>query len=198
MLIENESQWNTDDLRALTRLVMTKKGISEANLGARFLLVFRTCRQKSYGSEKGQPPKNAAKLGSVYRAGMQGHEGKVVEIYSKDRLMEKNALDRLVTNTANDVPQDLHPKHIRKIAQVIGDALSDHRYTDDTDEGYEWAEKCQLRAAPKITRSAEVLQRKIDQLEREKDRIRSTLNREIEKVDQQILKLEEKINKLKK
>ena len=190
MRVENESQWNTDDLRAMVAKVMEHERIDPALCGHDALLIFKTARRRLY---KGIVHK-AANIG--YYRGVQTNRGeiKVIEIYSKDKLIEKNLLDRMVQSTVNDVPQDILPKHIRRIAETIRAALRDKYPNDEPVPGYEWAEKLQFRSAPKISRSGEVIRLKIASLESEKDRIRRTLEREIGKLDEQIIKLQGKIS----
>jgi hypothetical protein len=199
MQIENESQWNSEDLVALTKKVAERQNIDLTN----GLLIFKTAR-RSVGRRRrrsyGQPP---AEKGSVvieqaastgwYRG--IGGGAKVVEIYSKEKLIEKNVLERLGAVTYSDVRQDIHPRWIRDIAIAIGDALTGTYRPEDatTDAKWAWAEKMQLRAASKITRSALLTRKKIETLQGEKERVKRSFERELENYDRQIEKLRAEI-----
>lgn len=189
MQIENESQWNTDDLRALTAGVMKHEHLAESSFKPDFLLIFKTCRRRWYSSERIR----AAEIG-WYRGGL-GVNTKAVEIRSKEKLIEKNVLERLaISGTIDDgIIQDIHPRLIRDIAETISYALTGGYNRGRSLEGYEWAEKFQLRAAPKITRSDEVTKRKILQIEEEKARINRHWAREISNLNEKIARLKRKL-----
>jgi hypothetical protein len=184
VLIENESQWNTEDLRAIVAAVMKHENKTDADFAADFLIVFKTCRKHSYSRHNRI---RAAQTGG-YRGGL-GKGARTVEIRSKNKLLEKNVLDRLAQAAVTDVPQDIHPKHIRDIAVVVKAALEGGWSNADEERGYEWAEKLQLRAAPKITRSHEVTKRKILGIEAEKERLNRCWAREVELLDAKIARL---------
>lgn len=187
--VENESQWNTDDLRALVAKALVNHNIDASSLDERSrLLVFKTSRRKNYGRDKGMPPTEAA-----HRGYSRGVNAKCVEIYSKERLIEKNTLERLAAAAGADTTQDLKPKYIRDIAKAVVAALTDSYNVKDDKDQFKWAETCQLRSAPKITRSPVVAQKKIDSLLEEKRRVSRVFERELQKIDDHIKRLRGKI-----
>lgn len=183
--VENESQWNTDDLRALVAKALVNHEINVSALPQESrLLVFKTSRRKSYRSNKDKPPSEAA-----HRGYSRGLNAKCVEIYSKEKLIEKNTLERLAAAAGADAVQDLKPKYIRDIAKSVVAALTDSYNVKDDKDQFKWAESCQLRSAPKIARSPVVAQRKIDSLLKEKRRVSRVFERELSKIDERIRKL---------
>jgi hypothetical protein len=187
--VENESQWNTDDLRALVAKVLTNHAVDIEGLckDAR-LLIFKTSRRKSYRSDRDKPPVEAAHRGY---ASIRG--SRCVEIYSKEKLIEKNTLERLAAAAGAEIPQDLKPKYIRDIAKAIMAALTDNYSVKDDKDQFKWAETCQLRSAPKITRSPVVLQKKIEARVVEKRRVTRIFECELQKIDQRIKALHDKL-----
>jgi hypothetical protein len=189
MLIENESQWNTDDLRAIVKAVLVHNGHDPATYRPENLLVFKTSRRRHH--ERGGSRPRAAQQG--YMRGGLGHQATVVELLSKEKLIEKNALERLAATTMTEgVVQDIAPCFIRDIAEQVHLSLTG-KYSSAMIPGYEFAEKLQLRAAPKITRSVEVTKLKIEACEAEKVRINRHFSREIDKIDRQIASLRSKV-----
>lgn len=193
--IANESQWNTEDLTAITERVietLPKKPSSDC------LLVFKTCRYSRTTKEKkeGALPDRAAQSGYYHDGSNSGGETRCVQIYSKDRLTEKNVLDRLAQNAANEVRQDIHPRFIRQIAESIRDVFTGYYYGGRDKEAQpdcSWAEKFQLRASPKIEHDPELVRRKIVALEQEKERSRRTYLAECQRLDGEITRLKGKL-----
>ena len=191
MLIENESQWNTDDLKAIVAAVLKHEGKTEADFRPDFLLLFKTSRQRHY-DYTGGPRMRAAQVG-YYRGGLGGN-AKVIDLRSKAKLVEKNLLDRLAIAAESSVTQDIHPQFIRDIAETIGTLLLRNSCVYEPVKGYEFAEKLQLRSIPKITRCTEITRRKIEQIESEKDRIGRHWTAEIQKMDEQIARLKRSLS----
>lgn len=203
MRIENESQWNTEDLKAIAERVAIEKGLNvTGQVREDSLLVFKTARRspprrRRYGAqedEKQAKIERAADVGYYRGINYGSVDFRCVEIYSKDKLVEKNTLDRLVQSTAADVPQDIEPNYIKDIAVAIYCAFAGKStYTNGIRDGFEWAEKMQLRKAPKMVRSNLLLEKKIDSLKAEQARVRRALEREMERFDRQIEKLQSKL-----
>jgi len=189
--VENESQWNTDDLKVLVAKVVEINIRNDSDGLCTKLLLFKTSRQKVYRRDKDAPITAAHRGWSRNLSGVRS-----VDICSKDRLIEKNTLERLAAVSLTDARQDIAPRYIRHIARAIKAALTDDYSPKDDADQFKWAESCQLRALSKITRSPTILQKKIEVLLGERSRLEAVLRREIATVDEKIAALKEKVSRL--
>lgn len=176
MLIENESQWLTEDLLALVARVQQIPEFTLENFYPRTLLLFKTSRLK----EKwiGKPP--AASLPSSYR--IKYEDTRVVEIRSTSKI-QLEVLDRLANS---DDQQDMSKEDVVLVAKAIGRALggwnADHH-------NYDWASMMALRVGRAPKRGAVALEREVRALRNEQDRFRRQARQEIEKIEKKIEKI---------
>lgn len=195
MKIANESQWNTEDLTALANEVVKRHNLD--HVGPDYLLIFKTSRkQRSYHEKKEEKKPDEAAFGGYYHgipAGRGNGKASVVEILSKDRLIEKNVLDRLAQAGGQDIRQDIDAAYIEDIALQIGCSLQGvwKHDRDIKKQDYSWAKKFQFRAVSKITRDPEITRGKIQEMEATKVRLKRAF-------DQQVADIDADINRLKK
>jgi HAMP domain-containing protein len=184
VLIENESQWLTEDLLALVARVQQIPEFTLENFYPRTLLLFKTSRLKekvrrsSKGDWIGKPP--AASLPSSYR--IKYEDTRVVEIRSTSKI-QLEVLDRLANS---DDQQDMSKEDVVLVAKVIARALGGWK-ADHHD--YDWASTMPLRVGRAPKRGAVALEREVRALRNEQDRFRRQARQEIEKIEKKIEKI---------
>lgn len=185
MLVENETRWNTDDLKTLTAKVleMVPKDIRRSE---RALLLFTTCRRRDYRARRGEPTQGAEACRHWDMENVLG-----VEIRSPAKL-EPALLDRLA---AADTGSAMSPNHVVDVAKAIYTALSDSYYFDeDRSPKMDWAGSLPIRARKKPDRSPEASRRRIKSLEARKQKVLAATKFELQSIDGEIEKLRRTID----
>lgn len=189
MLIENESNWNTQDLKAMVEAVMELEGFRKgSHIYEDTLLLFKTSRKrgrKNWKGKRDEPP-------AAYAVRNQNYSNTViVEIRSKDKL-KLDLLGRMA-HINESGHQDMSSDDVKCLLKEIKRALSSYIYSQASVAPLV---HMPLRMRSKITRSKVVIDREIEGLQ---DKCRSWqrhLDREIEKVNEKIDSLRRKRSKL--
>ena len=185
MLIENESNWRTDDLKSLVEQVTGMKGFQ---LGLHFrpdtLLLFVTSRiSKPPVTRFGNDDKNLSSL--VYpSSAVKHHDTTIVGIQTAKQL-QMEPLDRMA-HIGGECIQDMSSRNVVQLARTIGSALCRYTYRS---YDYSWAAKCSMRTRPNIKHSLVARERKILWLRNKQDEIRLNALLKTNALEEQIAKL---------
>jgi hypothetical protein len=160
ILIENESNWRTEDLRALVEAVAGKAGTIRChNWNDETLLLFKTSRRRDKPYQSYKKGGDKAPAVALRRKNNPYFNTRVVEIATSKKLKMK-VLDRLA-HVGADGQQDMSSNNVIQLASTIRLAICGSRRYEDP---CKWAANYQMRARPKTTKSKLALDRRIAKL----------------------------------
>jgi len=187
MIVENESNWRTDDLESLLESITGMKGFrlrSHINKGT--LVLFTTSRRKTprVGSWAHQQSYKIP-IAEMDVSGRKYHNTVIIKIRSS-KALKMEVLDRLAT-VPDEAEQDMSAVNVIKLTDCIAHALGDW---PGSQLSFDWAANSNMRSRPKVTRSKTAVQRRVECLRHEQDNIRNYLTSKIEKIERKIEKLQ--------
>lgn len=188
ILIENESQWRTEDLKEIVRRIEATPGFSRENFGQETLLLFTTSRKKVKKDKWGDSPDEipeAADCPTHGRLGSRYEDTRVVIIRSAEAL-KADVLDRLANS---DVQQDMKPEDVLKVVKETAYAIGGWRGKECD---FDWYTEVALRIGGPGKRSKVAAKREIRALRNDQFQIRYRAREAIEKIEKKIEKIREK------
>jgi len=185
MLIENESNWSTEDLEELVRCVEGLKNFKRGSHAySSTLLLFRTYAPRKYTTYRGE--ESVPDAADYRQYSRRWHNTIEVKIRSRAQL-SMDVLDRMA-HIGDDYEQDMPSDDVQCVARAIGEALGSWNMQK---LNYSWAKTKSLRARSKIKRSPVAAEREIHKLTTTRNEIIRDANSKAEKLDKRIEKLEE-------
>jgi hypothetical protein len=191
MLIENESNWSTEDLVALTEAVAGKIG-NQVRHGFKqdTLLLFKTSRKRERKGWRGAG-QHVVKPPTAYaQNNRHGHANTVVVYIASAKRLQMEVLDRMA-NITDEGRQDMSSEDVVKVAKAIGSAIGGWRFGNNS---YEWAANSPMRARSRGAKSKVATRRKIEKLREEQENYRRWAANEIEKLEKKIEALQSELD----
>jgi hypothetical protein len=192
MLIENESNWSTEDLVALVEAVTGKESFKLApEIGPDTLILFKTSRKRKGG--RGFSARRQAPPPAHSRWAYKTHSKTVfIEIGSAKRL-QMGVLDRMANIKSPNCQQDMAAENVVKLATVIHTTLCcfSHRRAD-----LSWAATMSMRTRSKTTKSKLAVKKKIDKIKENRDKYTRWYEQALADCDRQIRELKDRMRKL--
>ncbi len=189
MIVENESNWRTEDIEALLKSITEQESFKrDYGVYDSTLLLFTTSRKKPkkdlYDDEIVKEPKAAD-----YEPNPKAYyDTKVVKIRSAKKL-EMELLDKLAH--IGECVQHMSTANVVELAKAIWVCVGREYFI--TDEKVEFAKTMNMRVRSKVTRSKVALERQIAALEWQQNRAQSDANRKIKKLAAKISAVRAKI-----
>jgi hypothetical protein len=187
MIVENESNWKTEDLVALLEKILGMEGFERGgHITSNTLLLFTTSRRRtprvnSWQHRRGETPPPV----EMDRSCRRYYNTVAIKIRSAKRL-QMEVLDRLANVPGGGV-QDMSAANVVKVAECIARALGNWH---GTKLNFDWAKTFSMRTSTKNRRSETGVQRRIECLRDSQDDLRRICRAEIQKIEKKIQKLQ--------
>lgn len=185
MLVENESNWRTDDLLGLLESVQSMEELKKGyQIERNTLLLFKTFAPKKHKDHNGDSIRPSAADYSHHAP--RWSDVVLVYIRSRDQL-KMDVLDRMA-HIGEDYEQDMPAEDVECVAKAIGNAIGDW---GSGRHNYSWARSKSLRSRSRIKRSKVAAGRELIVLKRKRNRIIRKANAQVANIDKRVEKLSE-------
>jgi hypothetical protein len=192
MIVENESNWRTDDLMVLLKSVMEQREFEKCTgVYEHTLILFKTSCKKDKVDKWDEDVVEKAPVADYDTWNERWDDTKIISIQSAARL-EMPLLDRL-GHIGEDVVQHMSTTNVKAVAKAVWLCLA--RHGGHRSDLYDFAEKLNMRTRSKITRSTVAMQREVDALYWKKQRILREAQKRCDKLEVKSDKLRAKILK---
>jgi len=191
VIIENESNWRTDDLEALLKSVMKQPSFQlDYGMHDSTLVLFITNRKK---------PKTKWRSGLLVEPDAADWDAnqtryddtRIIGIRSA-KALEMQVLDKLAH--IGECVQHMNVENIVVLAQAIWVCLGrDFRVNASK---VEFAKRMNMRTRPKVTRSKLAVERRITALGWQQNRLQTDANKKIRDLDKQVSDLKSKLRNM--
>jgi hypothetical protein len=192
MLVENESNWQTEDLEALLKSVMEQPefkldyGVHDSTL----ILFSTSCRKSkkpSYDDEIVKQP-DAAEYDARPR---RYDDTRVIKIRSAKQL-EMELLDKLAH--IGECVQHMNTTNVVVLAKAIWVCIGRAYWVKD--DQVEFAKSMNMRLRSKVTRSKVAVEREITALDWQQNSIQNDANRKIRKLEEKAADLRNRLRNM--
>ncbi len=192
MIVENESNWRTDDLEALLKCVMEQESFQlDYGIHSSTLILFTTNCKKQKKPDYDDEVVAELDAADCNCAPKNYDDTRLISIRSSKKL-EMEILDKLAH--IGECVQHMNTANVVVLAKAIWVCVGRDYWVKD--DKVEFAKSMDMRLRPKVTRSKVAIERQITSCEWQQHKVQNDANRRIGKLDERIAALKSKIWKL--
>lgn len=192
MIVENESNWRTDDLEALLKCVMEQETFClDYGVNPSTLILFTTnCRKQKKPAYDDEIVKELD--AADYNCAPKHYDDtRLISIRSSKKL-EMEILDKLAH--IGECVQHMNTSNVVVLAKAIWVCVSRDYWVKD--QKVEFAKTMNMRLRTRVTRSKVAVERQIASYQWQQHRVQNDANRKIGKLDEKLRALKAKLRKM--
>lgn len=192
MIVENESNWLTEDIEALLKSMMEQPTFElDSGIYESTLILFKTNCQKDKKDPYDGEITAKAPVADYFTWPSRYDDTKLIVVQSAKKL-EMEPLDRLAH--IGEVVQHMSATNLIEFAKTVWRCIARRGGYDN--RVFDFTEKLNMRTRTKITRSKIAIEREISALYWKKQELIRKCNRQTEKLDEKSRALQARADKM--